>query len=230
MKRTLKRLAARLPRRWQQELKRRYFGRQIRNRSFRTDEAEFELLSAMVSTGDWVLDIGANLGHYTVRLSELVGAGGRVISFEPVPETFELLAANVALIPHRNVTLINAAASDSAGVCGMQIPKLDDSGLDNFYTAHLSAEPSSLNVLRIAVDSFSPPEPIRFVKIDAEGHELPALRGMQRLLERDHPILVVEDNSPEVSAYLVELGYSSEKIAGSSNRIFRAAGARCVSS
>ena len=182
MKRTLKRLAARLPRRWQQELKRRYFGRQIRNRTFRTDEAEFELLSTMVSTGDWALDIGANLGHYTVKLSELVGARGRVISFEPVPETFELLAANVALIPHRNVTLINAAASDSSGVCGMQIPKLADSGLDNFYTAHLSAEPCSLNVLRIAVDSFTPPEPIRLVKIDAEGHELPALRGMKKLL------------------------------------------------
>ena len=226
MKRTLKKLASGLPRRWQQELKRRYFGRQIRNHTFRTDEPEFDLLSSMVHPGAWALDIGANLGHYTVRLSELVGAQGRVISFEPVPETFELLAANVALIPHNNVTLINAAASDSNGVSAMQIPKFEDTGLDNFYTAHLSEEPSTLNVLRITVDCLAPPQPISLVKIDAEGHELPALQGMKGLLERDHPILIVEDNNPEVSVYLAEFGYSSQKLDGSSNLVFRADGQR----
>ena len=227
MKRTLKKLASELPMRWQQELKRRYFGRQIRNHTFRTDEPEFDLLSSMVRAGAWALDIGANVGHYTVRLSELVGERGRVISFEPVPETFELLAANVALIPQKNVTLINAAASDSTGLSSMQIPKFEDSGLDNFYTAHLSERPSALNVLRITVDCLTPPEPIRLVKIDAEGHELPALRGMKRLLDKDHPILIVEDNSSEISDYLIKFGYSSEKVDGSSNRIFRVA-AQCV--
>jgi ubiquinone/menaquinone biosynthesis C-methylase UbiE len=93
MKRRLKKLAARLPLRWQQELKRRYFANQIRKHSFRAPEPEFEMLSPMVSAGDWVLDVGANIGQYTLRLSELVGESGRVISFEPVPETFELLAA-----------------------------------------------------------------------------------------------------------------------------------------
>ena len=49
----------------------------------------------------------------------------------------------------------------------MQIPKFEDTGLDNFYTAHLSEEPSALNVLRIAVDCLAPPQPVRLVKIDA---------------------------------------------------------------
>ena len=64
MKRRLKVLAARLPMRWQQELKRYYFDAQIGRKSFKTDESEFEILSSMVGPGDWVLDIGANIGHH----------------------------------------------------------------------------------------------------------------------------------------------------------------------
>jgi len=175
----------------------------------------------MVSPGDWTLDIGANVGHYTLRLSDLVGPRGRVISLEPVPDTFELLAANAALARHSNITLINAAGSESASISGMVIPRQEDGGLDNFYLAHLSGNESKLEVLCIPVDSLSLPRPVRLVKIDTEGHELSVLRGMKGLLARDRPTLIVEDNDPEVSAYLAGFRYSSEKVAGSSNRIFR---------
>ena len=217
----VKKLAARLPKRWQQGLKRLRFGRQIRSRTFRTGEPEYDLLPGMISPGDWVLDIGANIGHYTVRFSELVGEQGRVISFEPVPDTFELLAANVALLPTKNVTLMNSAASDATRVVGIEIPKFVDTGLDNYYTAHLSEASSRLNVLCIAVDSLNLPHPLRLVKIDAEGHELPVPKGMRGLLERDHPILIIEDNDAEVADYLSEIGYSFEKIGESCNRLFR---------
>lgn len=119
-----------------------------------------------------------------------------------MPETFELLAANVALVSWKNVTLINAAASDSTRVSAMEIPSFEDSGLDDFYTAHLSLKPSQLNVLCIAVHSLEPPQPIALFKIDTEGHELPALRGMKRLLERDHPILIVEDSGSKFRSFL----------------------------
>jgi FkbM family methyltransferase len=223
IKRALKKLAARLPRRWQQALKRVYFAGQIRRHLFRAPEPEFDRLSSMVSSGDWVLDIGANVGHYALRLSALVGESGRVIAFEPVPESFEVLVANAAAASAGNITLINAAASESPGISGMVIPKYEDSGLDNFYLAQLSGKESGLQVLCIAVDSLDLPHPIRLAKIDTEGHELAVLKGMSRLLRRDHPQLIVEDNDPEVPVYLAGFGYSSEKIAGSSNRIFRAA-------
>lgn len=223
MRRTLKRIASHLPAWWLQELKRLYFGSHIRRHVFRTYEPEFELLGDMVSAGDWALDIGANVGHYTARLSELVGKHGRVIAFEPVPATFELLAANMAQLAHRNITLVNAAASDSAFVSGMEIPKFEEDGLDNFYTAHLSPGPVKLGVLCLPADALMTREPIRLVKVDAEGHELQALRGLRRILQRDHPTLIVEDNSSEVAAFLQQFGYTSEKIQGSSNRIFRAA-------
>lgn len=47
-----------------------------------------------MAPGDWALDIGANVGHYTKRMSDLAGPEGRVIAFEPVPDTFAVLCAN----------------------------------------------------------------------------------------------------------------------------------------
>ena len=218
MKRLLKRIAARLPIRWQQELKRKYFQSEIRAGRFRTDEREYSFLSMFISPGDCVLDIGANVGHYTIRLSELVGKNGRVVSFEPVPGTFELLAANAARVLS-NITLINAAASDSSGIVGMEVPRFD-TGLDNFYMAHLSKNRGAIQVLSMPVDSLMIPLRVSLVKIDAEGSELQVLRGMVRLLKRDHPTLIVEDNVSEVTPFLTNLGYWSGKIKGSSNRIF----------
>jgi FkbM family methyltransferase len=219
MKRFFKRIAARLPFRWQQQLKRTLFASQIRKGRFHTDEPEYALLSALVSPGDWVFDIGANIGHYTMRFSELVGGDGRVFSFEPVPETFELLAANAALTTTKNVTLINAAVSDSAGLLGMEVPQLD-TGLDNYYMAHSAGGNGAFRVARIAVDSLAFPHPIGLAKIDTEGHELLVLKGMAGILKRDHPLLIVEDNVPEIIPFLGGLGYSTFKITGSSNRIF----------
>ena len=95
MKELMKSIAARLPKKLQQSMKRRYFALQIRRGLFRTEEPEFNLASEILREGDWVLDVGANIGHYTVRFSELVGDKGRVIAFEPVPDTFEILSSNV---------------------------------------------------------------------------------------------------------------------------------------
>jgi len=215
----LKRTAARLPNRWQQQLKRILFGFQIRGGRFYTSEPEYAFLSRLISPGDWVLDIGANVGHYTIRFSELVHRDGRVFAFEPVPETFELLAANTALTELNNITLINAAASDSVGLVGMKIPQFD-TGLDNYYMAHTAIDEYRFRALQIPVDSLALPHSIRLAKIDTEGNELLVLRGMVELLRRDHPLLIVEDNVAEAVTFLDELGYSTIKIKGSSNRIF----------
>lgn len=228
MNKVLKRIAKRLPTRYQQELKRLRFGHQIRKGTFKTDEKEFGMLESWVGKGDWVLDIGANVGHYTSRLSEIVGATGRVIAFEPVPETFELLAANVARFPLKNVTLINIAVSDSADILGISIPKFD-TGLDNYYQAGVTNEVAELRVLCAPIDSFgflqcskneASSKNIKLAKIDVEGHELAVLKGMERLLNRDHPVLIVEGDSPEVASYLGVFGYSGRKIEGSPNTIF----------
>lgn len=219
IKQTLKSAVSHLPAHWQSELKRIHFGREIRKGRFRTDELEYAILSEWVSPGDWVLDIGANIGHYTSRLSELVGASGRVIAFEPIPETFELLAANIAKFQLRNVTLVNMAASDGANIVQMSIPKFV-TGLNNYYMAHITDDDSGLQIMTLPIDNLAIGHPVSFAKIDAEGHELQVIKGMHTLIKRDFPVLVVEDNSPMLQEYLGQLGYDSRTMNSSSNRIF----------
>jgi FkbM family methyltransferase len=213
-------LASKLPIWCQQELKRGYFRRQIRRARFRSDEPEFDVLERWIGSGDQVLDIGANVGHYTGRFSRIVGATGRVFAFEPVAETFELLAANAMHFGARNVTLFNAAVSDSTRLLRMTAPKFDTE-LTNYYQASLTSDDTGVAVLCVAVDGLDLPGPIKFAKIDVEGHELAVLQGMPRLLKRDHPTIMLEGQSDAVADYLRSFGYSFTKLDGSPNRIFR---------
>jgi FkbM family methyltransferase len=218
IKEQLKRIASRFPLSIQNSMKRAVFARQIRRGNFVTDEKEFGRLSEWVSAGDWVIDIGANIGHYTLKLSSIVGAEGRVLAFEPITATFEVLASNVARSRASNVTLFNTAASDGTTVVGMDIPSFD-SGMDNYYMANISAD-GGISCLTVAVDSLNLPNRVGFIKIDAEGHEMHVLAGMRELLMRDKPILVVELSSDDIEGFLESLGYEVSKIEGSSNLIF----------
>jgi FkbM family methyltransferase len=220
----IKRFVKRLPRSFQRELKRWHFARLIRTGQFKTAEdyeQEFRRLDQWVRQGDIVLDVGANVGNYTARLSELVGPSGRVYAFEPVPDTFALLSANMARYPLRNISLFNAAVSDQAGICGMSLPTAEG-GLENPYMAHLAerSEAAEFSVFCLAVDALALPGPVTLVKVDVEGHELEALKGMQALIKRDHPLLIVEGRSVEVERYLEALGYAFEQAEGSPNRVF----------
>ncbi len=216
----LKRVAALLPFSWQHELRRVFFHRQIRRRSFFTDEKEYALLDTFLRPGDWVLDLGANVGHYTKRMSDLVGQGGRVIAVEPMPDTFALLAANTRLFEHANVSLLNVAVSDKVAIVGIELPRFAE-GLPNYYMARLTSDPAKLAVMTLPIDALALQEKVRLAKIDVEGHELPALHGMRRLIERDRPILIVETGDLEVVELLHSMGYDTERLPGSSNLLCR---------
>jgi len=213
--------AGKLPHRWQQELKRLRFQRQIRRNTFVTDEPEWKAVEQWLSPGDWAIDVGANVGHYTKRLSDLIGPHGRVIAFEPVPATFELLAANVARFQHANVTLLNLAASDGTRLLGIDLP-LFASGLVNYYQAALTPSASAaMQVMTCAIDSLGLSRPVKLLKIDAEGHDAVVLKGAEALLHRDRPTLIIESVSPTVHEHLVSLGYRSERLSGSPNVVYR---------
>ncbi len=218
---TLKKLAARLPHRWQAELKRIYFGRQIARDCFDTSEHEFGLLASFLKPGDWAIDIGANVGQYTKRMSDLVGPTGRVLAFEPVGATFALLAANAERFAHGNVSFFNAAVSDRLTVSGMAIPRFS-SGLQNYYEAHItSGNEGSVQVLTISLDALAIEQAVALIKVDAEGHEAYVLGGMLQLIKRSRPVLIVETDSAEVIDRLRELGYAVERESGSSNVLCR---------
>jgi len=216
----LKNLAARMPTAWQLEIRRHLYRRQIRRGVFITHEPEYVLLSSFLSEGDWAIDIGANIGHYTKGMSDLVGARGRVIAFEPVADTFALLAANGRNYRYQNVTLLNAAASDKTGITGISVPRLTN-GLNNYYEATVVSNGDGLPVMTLALDSLELPAAVRLVKIDAEGHELSVLKGMRQLIARDKPVLIVEVSSNDVHIFLAKMGYTRETLANSPNHIYR---------
>ena len=219
--RLLRQIASRLPRHWQTELKRIHFRRQIRRGTFVSDEPEFSMLSRVVACGDLVVDVGANVGFYTKRFAELVGPEGRVLAFEPVPETFVLLANNLESCRFSNVTLFNAAVSETTGLVGMSIPEWSDTGQRNYYQAHLvSPADSELRILTVSLDAIQIPTTIRLIKIDAEGHEFSVLKGMRKTLLRDHPILIVEAPRTEVWELLESLGYVGTTLPSSPNVVF----------
>lgn len=222
MKEVLKRLAGKLPKPVHTELKRIHFGRQVARGSFRSPEPEFELLREWVRPGDWVLDVGANIGHYTVELARLVGSGGRVVALEPAALTFDLLASNVARAGTLNVTLLNLAASDRAARVSMHVPAFS-SGSDNFYRASITKGRGRFEVLAAPLDSFPISGIVSFVKIDVEGHEAAVIAGMRTLIARDRPRILVEDNDPVVPGMLRNLGYVDRALSGSPNRIFERA-------
>jgi FkbM family methyltransferase len=219
----LKNLAGHLPSRLQQELKRLYFARGVRRGTFQSEEIEFRRLEEWVGTGDWVLDLGANVGYFTVKLSRLVGANGRVLAFEPIRETFELLSANVARLPLRNVTLFNVAVSDRTYLAGMNIPHFDNN-VENYYMARLADGGGTSPVLCLPVDALGLTAKIGLAKVDVEGHELSALKGMEHVIARDRPVLIVEGDSPDVAAFLARFGYRAEHAEGSPNHVYICSG------
>jgi FkbM family methyltransferase len=193
-----------------------FFARQIAAGRFATNEKEYQLLDTMLAEGDWALDIGANVGHYALRMCEIVGPSGRVIAMEPVPETFALLVANARHFPSDNVSLLNFAASDRCATVGFEIPNLYRD-TPNYYQARIAEDGNGFLVLAMPIDVLAIPHRIAVVKIDVEGHERQVILGMRQLLERDHPIVIVETFSKCTVDLLHDLGYVTERLPGSSN-------------
>jgi FkbM family methyltransferase len=127
--------------------------------------------------GDTVVDVGANVGTLTLTAAALVGPAGAVFSIEAHPRTFEFLRANLALNPFTNVTPIQAAAGEEAGVLRFTDGRLDDQN-------HVSTGAGALEVPVKRLDDLVFAATVRLLKIDVEGFELFVLRGAPKLLAR----------------------------------------------
>jgi FkbM family methyltransferase len=154
----------------------------------------------LVATGDTVLDVGANLGYYANFLSRCVGQSGKVYAFEPIPQTFDILANNVAKLGLKNVEALDFALSDIDKTETMVIPTYRW-GQECWYDARVMTEKSNPDWRRIEVKSrtldnfFTEREVaprISFIKCDAEHHELAVVRGAWQTIRASHPAILVE--------------------------------------
>lgn len=180
---------------------------------WRNAEQEFYQLPALVDRRRASIDVGAHRGLYAGRLAQLCP---RVHCFEPIPE----LAAGLRRTLPRRVLVHELAVSDSAGTAMLRIPYRDT--IEEFSTATIEAGnplPGSASVRTVACEMARlddvVKEPVGFMKIDVEGHELAVLRGAERILREDRPNLLIESErrhnptAPEsVFALLGGFGYA----------------------
>ncbi|MCA9434290.1 MAG: FkbM family methyltransferase [Candidatus Omnitrophica bacterium] len=143
---------------------------------------ERNLVKRWVREGDTVLDIGAHIGLFTLIMAREVGPKGRVFSFEPCPESHHLLAENIRANGLANVTLVEAAVGEETGWTTLFLNPLN-SGDHRTHPTSQSGE--SVRVETIRLDDFEPLKgiPIDFIKMDVQGSEGEALKGMSGLLE-----------------------------------------------
>lgn len=152
-------------------------------------------LQKQLSPGEVVVDIGANIGYYTLEFARTVGAEGRVYAFEPHPENFKMLSKNIEVNGYHNIAPIQAALSDHAGDLLLECNAV------NHECHHLStaAGQRAIRVHTLTLDEyFGPTIPtISLVKLDVEGYELHVIRGMRRLLTANQRIRLVVEFAPK---------------------------------
>jgi len=142
---------------------------------------ERNALQRAVRPGMTALDVGANLGLYTVLLSRLVGPTGRVIAFEPDPHHFALLIKNCALNGCANVEAHNVALGTGRSRLALR-KRLLNSGANTLGNPDSRVFPTSVEVDVVSLDEFLPAIRPDLVKIDVQGWEMDVLGGMQRTL------------------------------------------------
>lgn len=153
------------------------------------------LMLRAVRLGDTVIDAGANIGFFTILLSKLVGETGHVIAVEPSPRNLAKLRANIELNGCTNVEVIDKALSDKSGEMIKFYENPLDSGMDG-----CAGEKASFEVLTTTLDALCLDKTPRLLKLDIEGSETQALRGVKNLAEWHPDFIVCETNEAALFA------------------------------
>jgi len=151
------------------------------------DEKKF--LEETVRPGMRVVDVGANLGLYTLLLSRLVGESGTVVALEPDPQLFETLKANCLSNGAHNVEIHNLAAGSSSARM-LLARSLINAGDNRLAPNSTSALTRPVEVQVTTVDAIISKRPVDFVKVDVQGWESHVLSGMREVFRANAGIQV----------------------------------------
>jgi len=163
------------------------------------EEYETEVVKKIIKKGDTVLDLGANIGYYTLIFAKLVGDKGKVFAFEPEPNNFNLLKKNVEINSYQNVVLIPKAVSSKNGKHKLYIFD-EDTGSHTLVAneknqKYIEIDSVCLDDYLVKFDG-----KINFIKMDIEGFEGEAIKGMTSLLQKSERIGILMEFAP----YLIE--------------------------
>lgn len=151
------------------------------------EPAETAFLKATIKKGQHVVDVGANIGYYTTLLASLVGEEGRVYAFEPDAENFELLKKNIAVNGFKNVVIENMAVSDA--VKNIFLYYSGDKGDQRIYDSRDGRQSRTIRATSLD-EYFTNGQQIDFLKMDIQGAEGLALRGMAATIRRSRSIVL----------------------------------------
>jgi FkbM family methyltransferase len=172
------------------------------------DEIELDLLDLLVDPNKCAIDVGANSGKYTIALLNLCK---HVYAVEANPELARLLSRGLG---KERLTILNCAASDDDdGHAILNIPTnasgYASEGLASLDRTFIGRTKRHI-VPKMRLDELSDKD-IGFIKMDIEGHELSALRGASKLLEKQRPTVLIEcevaSEGRTTFEFLIDRGY-----------------------
>jgi FkbM family methyltransferase len=161
------------------------------------------------TSGDTIIEVGANTGTETVGFAEIVRPGGKVIAFEPLHRLAEAIRYNGRINGFDHIETIEAAVSDFNGFVQIREP----TSRTNSGQGHIAVtgEATGVTVPAMTLDSVIDQfQSAKLVLIDVEGHELAVLRGAREFLRRTRAALIVE----AVAVQLMRAGTSLTELAG----------------
>jgi FkbM family methyltransferase len=147
--------------------------------------------------GSVVIDVGANLGEWTVPFARKVGPAGRVLAIEPAPRNAVALESTLAANALRHAEIVRCAVGDNDGIAQFAVPVVTSARTDT-GTARIGPTGAGHDALQVplrSLDSLAAEQDLPrldLIKIDVEGHERKVLDGAAAILGRYRPVLVVE--------------------------------------
>ena len=148
-------------------------------------------LKRLVQPGFRVLDIGANIGFFSVLLSKMVGPTGSVLAVEPQTENFRLLQENASVNHLTNLQLYNVAVGRSEGKASLYLSDWNG-GMHRLYDS-VCCTSETESVQLTTVDSIVANQKVDLIKIDIEGYEFFALEGAKNCLLQNPDIQIITE-------------------------------------
>jgi FkbM family methyltransferase len=148
-----------------------------------------KILNRYLQTGMTFVDIGANLGDYSLIAARLVGQTGKVIAFEPDPSNYGWLKKTIEKNGLKNVEIRQEALSDRDGQATLFLG--ETSGWHTLKQGQLSSEKGEVLVRTKRLDSMML-ERLDIVKVDVEGAEFEVLQGAKEQIRKHKPVLFID--------------------------------------
>ena len=138
-----------------------------------------KMLENIIKPEMTVLDIGANIGYYSLMMLELIGNKGKLIAVEPSPSNIEILRKNLLLNKYNDIEVHNAAISDENGTKKFFLSEMSNLNTLNYTEKKsLNLTGETINVKTLTVPQIMEGRNLDLIRMDVEGHEVEVLNGL----------------------------------------------------